>query len=297
MPHTIAVFTKNRTNPAYAAARLGADRVAAAHGARTIHYVPEKPDDIKEQIALIDAALEQKPDAILLVPVHPTAINGAIRKIVASGVPLIGYLNPYSEPGPITFVGSDDYALGVRIATYLYDHLEGRGDVVLVEGPRESVTSLARLQGFRDAQENYPQISLVTTICGNYQPDVALEAASALLQSGLHFDAILAANDVMALAAIEALDAAGRRSIVVGVNAVPDAIASIRQGKLLATIDFDAMQIAAVATEAAVRHLRGEKVPDEIILPVSVVDRTNYREWDKPFAERALVRWEDAVAR
>jgi len=212
-------------------------------------------------------------------------------------VPLIGYLNPYSEPGPLSFVGSDDYALGLRIATYLYDHLGGRGDVVLVEGPRESVTSLARLQGFRDAQENYPQIRLVTTICGNYQPDVALEAASALLESGLHFDAILAANDVMALAAIEALDAAGRRSTVVGVNAVPDAIASIRQGKLLATIDFDAMQIAAVATEAAVRHLRGEKVPEEIILPVSVVDRTNYREWDKPFAERALVRWEDAVAR
>src|SRR5215213_8880576 len=99
MPQTIAVFTKNLTNPAYAAARLGADRVAAAHGARTVHYVPQKPDDIAEQIALIDAALDTKPDAILLVPVHPTAINGAIRKIVASGIPLVGYLNPYTEPG------------------------------------------------------------------------------------------------------------------------------------------------------------------------------------------------------
>ena len=39
-PLTLAVFTKNRVNPAYAAARLAADRVAAEAGARTMHYVP-----------------------------------------------------------------------------------------------------------------------------------------------------------------------------------------------------------------------------------------------------------------
>src|SRR4051812_37698747 len=89
---TIAVFTKNRTNPAYAAARLGADRAARAFGAHTIHYVPQKPDDTAEQIALIDQALAEQPDAIVLVPVHATAINSSIRKIVDSGVPLIGFL-------------------------------------------------------------------------------------------------------------------------------------------------------------------------------------------------------------
>ena len=51
-PH-IAVFTKNRTNPAYEAARLGADRTANRLGASTIHYVPETPDSVPEQIALI----------------------------------------------------------------------------------------------------------------------------------------------------------------------------------------------------------------------------------------------------
>ena len=53
MTPTIAVFTKNRTNPAYEAARLGADRTAARLGGRTMHYVPEKPDDVEEQIGLI----------------------------------------------------------------------------------------------------------------------------------------------------------------------------------------------------------------------------------------------------
>jgi ribose transport system substrate-binding protein len=293
----LAVFTKNRTNPAYAAARLGADRTAQAFGVATRHYVPSKPDDIAEQTALIDEALAQRPDAFVVVPVHPTAVNAALRKIVASGIPLIGYLNRYTEPGPVSFVASDDYALGVRIATYLYQHLKGHGNVLVVEGPKESVTSLDRLRGFRDAQKPFPGIRFVATICGDYQRDVTIAATNAFLRSGVAFDAVLAANDVMALAVIDALDAAGRSSVVVGVNAVPDAIQSIKQGKLLATIDFDALKIAGVATEAAIRHLRGEAVPREIVLPVQIVDRSNYAEWDQPFEERPLVRWEDAVNR
>ena len=56
-PTTIAVFTKNRVNPAYAAARLAADRVAAETGARTVHYVPQTPDHVGQQKALVGQAL------------------------------------------------------------------------------------------------------------------------------------------------------------------------------------------------------------------------------------------------
>jgi ABC-type sugar transport system substrate-binding protein len=58
---TIAVFTKNWVNPAYAAARLAADRVAAEAGARTVHYAPATPDDVGQQKALITEALASRP--------------------------------------------------------------------------------------------------------------------------------------------------------------------------------------------------------------------------------------------
>jgi len=82
---------------------------------------------------------------------------------------------------------------------------------------------------------------------------------------------------------------------VIGVNALPEAIAAIKAGKLLATVDFDAMKITCIATEAAIRHVRGEPVPPEIILPAQVVDRTNFLPWDKPLEERECPRWEDVV--
>jgi ribose transport system substrate-binding protein len=293
---TIAVFTKNRTNPAYAAARLGADRSAQRLGARTVHYVPREDDDAAEQIALIDAALATRPDAFVLVPVHPTAINAAIRKISAAGVPIVGFINRFTEPLTVSFVSSDDYPLAFRVATYLCGHLKGRGEIVLFEGPQESVTSLERVRGFRDAVAKFPDVRIVASVCGDYLHEPTLRTGKKLLESGLRFDAILAANDVMALGMLELLEAAGRTSVVVGINAVPDAIAAIKSGKLLATVDFDAMKMGYVATEAAIRHLRSERVPPEIMLPVQVVDSRNCALWDKPFAERACPRWGDVVA-
>src|SRR5829696_4633820 len=110
----LAIFTKNRSNPAYAAARLGAERTAKRLGASVVQYVPEKPDDVDEQIALIDSAIAERPDAVVLVPVHPTRINGAIRRIVEARIPLVGFLNAYTEPGPVVYVGADDVAIGVK---------------------------------------------------------------------------------------------------------------------------------------------------------------------------------------
>ncbi|MEX2036016.1 MAG: substrate-binding domain-containing protein, partial [Xanthobacteraceae bacterium] len=112
----IAIFTKNRTNPAYDAARLGADRVAARLGATTTHYVPDEPDSVPEQIALIAGAIAERPDAAVFVPVHETAVNDAILGFDAAGIPLFNIIARTTAGRRVTFVGSDDRALARDIA-------------------------------------------------------------------------------------------------------------------------------------------------------------------------------------
>ena len=99
----------------------------------------------------------------------------------------------------------------------------------------------------------------------------------------------------MSLGAIAALETAGMKLPVIGVNALPEAITAIKEGRLLATVDFDAMKIAGVAAEAAIRHLRGQPVPPEIILPVQIVDRSNCGAWDRALEERECLSWESIV--
>jgi ribose transport system substrate-binding protein len=292
---TLAVFTKNRTNPAYDAARIGAERTAARMGARALHFVPERPDDIEEQIALVDRALEAHPDAVVFVPVHLTAVDGAVRKLNAAGIPIVNILNRMPVGDVVSFVGSDDYGLGRAIAAYLFQHLGGKGEVAMMEGVPAAVTSHDRVRGFRDAAAQWPDIRLTATPPGDFQETTARHVMARFLGRGPRVDGVLAANDAMALGVLSALEAAGRSAAVTGVNAVPDAITAVKTGRLLATVDFDAMKISSIATEAALRHLRGEAVPREIILPTQIVDRANCGAWDVPLEKRQTPRWSEFV--
>jgi ribose transport system substrate-binding protein len=292
---TIAVFTKNRTNPAYAAARLGAERTAARLGARVKHYVPQLPDNVAQQIGLVDQAIADRPDAIVFVPVHDTAMDESVRKINAAGIPLFNIINRMARGGSVAFVGSDDYRLGLDVARRLLRHVGGTGEVVIISGVPAAVTGQDRLRGFHDAVREFPGVRVAGERAGDFQRDTGRRAMEQLLEACPRIDGVLSANDAMSLGAIEALEAAGKRIPVIGVNAVPEAIAALKSGHLLATVDFDALKIACVATEAAIRHLRGLPVPREIELPVQIVDATNYQPWDKPLEERECPRWEDVV--
>lgn len=292
----IAVFTKNRTNPAYAAARLGADRAAERLGAQTLHFVPVRGDDPDEQSELIDQALAMRVDAFVLAPVHPTRVNAAIARINAAGIPLFAFVNPIPAGGCVSAVGADDYALGLAIAHYLFARLPC-GRVLVVSGPVESVSSIARVRAFHDAAGTHPAIAMMGTCAGDYVREKARDVVAQWLAANDGFDACLAANDVMALGVIDALRAAGRKAAVAGVNAIPEAIAAIKQGDMLATVDFSAMHMAALATECAVRHLRGERVPAELQLPAQIVERSNCRAWDLPFEQRSIPTLEETLKR
>ena len=295
-PKKIAVFTKNLLNPAYAAARLGADRIAAQFGAVAVHYVPRKPDDIDEQCALIRRAIDEGADAIALSAVHPTRINAAVAEINAAGLPLSGFISRTTEGAWDCFAGSDDVELGATLAQYLFTHMGGKGDVVVIEASADSSTSVDRARGFRATAEKFPGIRIVGRCYGTYQYEPARAAMATLLETTPHVDAVLAANDVMALGAIDALRAVNRSAVVVGINAIPEAITAVKSGALLATANFNAMNLAALAVEALLRRLRGEAVPPQIMLPTTIVDAGNANDFDLPFEQRPCLDWAAATA-
>ena len=295
-PFNLAMFTKNRENPAYAAARMGADRVAARLNARVTHYVPVVPDSVSEQQAFVEQAITTQPDAVLFVATDAEAAVPSIQKLNAARIPVFSFVNRLVGGEWVCHAGSDDVELAANIAKYLFLNINLKGHVLVLEGTPGSMSGRDRLTGFAQAFAAHPNITRVANVAGEFLQSAARREMSRVLASGMAFDAILAANDAMALGSIDALEAAGKPLPPnVGVNAVPDAIAAIKAGKLLATASFDAMKMACLATEAAVRHLRGESVPREITLPVEIVDRANCAAWDLPFEARGLPVWDAVV--
>jgi ribose transport system substrate-binding protein len=290
----IAVFTKNTTNPAYENFRLGADKAAAAMGARTRHYVPNKPDNVDEQKALVEQALLDKPDLVLFVPVDDVAMVETLNRITEAGIPVVTAVSQISGK-VVSFVGSDDVEVGYKEARTLLATLGGNGKVVVIEGIPSSPTSRDRSRGFQRALAEFPGIELLETGVGNYARTDARSVMAAMLNNHPQIDGVIAANDAMALGALDVMRDAGRTAIVVGANGILEAVKQIDAGALLASIDFNTFKMACVAIEAALRSRAGESVPPKITLPADLIDRSNYETWLVPTSERACPKWDEIV--
>ncbi len=290
----IAVFTKNFTNPAYEAARVAADRVAREFGAKTIHYVPEKPDNVEQQKLLVEKALKDRPDIVLFTPVDDVAMIGDLAKFAAAKIPVVLFIN--QMPGQfVTFVGSDDVEVGYLGAKALFQALGGKGPVVAIEGNPAAPTSRDRVKGMKRALAEYPGIQLLDSGIGMYQRPESKKLVAGMLLKHPRIDGIWTANDVMAYGALDALGEASRTAKVVGANGLDDAIKLIADGVMLASVDFSSFKLACVATEAAIRYLRGETVPKAIQVPVLLIDQSNYQAFKTPIAQRSCPAWAELV--
>jgi ribose transport system substrate-binding protein len=171
----------------------------------------------------------------------------------------------------------------------------GKGNVVILEGVKGSLTNIDRVRGFTDALKETPDVKLLAQQPANYQRLQALQVMENLMQSHPQIDGVLAANDPMAVGAIEALDGANRKALVVGINGSKEAVDLIKSGRLLASGDFNGFIQGCLGTEIAVRHLRKEATPKEIILKPVVIQKSNYQPYEIPVEQRQCPALADMV--
>ena len=291
---TIAVFTKNSTNPAYEAFRIAANQIARSTGARVLHFVPKQPDNIDEQKAMVEQVLKDRPDAVIFIPVDDVAMVDSVKKLNEAKIPVVLVSNPL--PGSfVTYVGADDFEIGYREARYLFEHLGAKGKIVVIEGTPAAPTNRERVRGYQRAFAEFPGIEVLGSGIGNYQQPDAKRVMEKFLGEHPQIDAVLSANDGMALGVLEALKEAKRTSIVIGINGILPAVKQIETGAILASVDFNMFKIGCVATRAAVRHLKREPLPEKVILPAEIIDKTNYKAWLVPVEQRSCPEWTDVV--
>jgi ribose transport system substrate-binding protein len=293
---TIAVFTKNLTNPYFQAVRVGTETAAKTLGVKVIQYVPTKPDSIPEQLSQVEDVIVKKPDAIVFIPVDYKALVPAVEKINAAGIPVTNITDRSAGGNFVAFVGADDYSIGLAIARRLLKAIGGKGNVIILEGVKGSLTSTNRVRGFNDALKENPDVKLLASQPANFQRLNALQVMENLIQSFPSIDGVLAANDPMAVGALEALEGANRKALVVGINGSREAVELIQSGKLLASGDFNGFIQGCIGTQIAVRGLRKQPTPKEVMLKPIIIDKTNFTPYEMPVEQRACPTLEQIIS-
>ncbi len=218
-----------------------------------------------------------------------------VAEINKANIPVVNITDRSASGKFLAFVGADDYRLGLETARFMFKTMGGKGDVVILEGVKGSSTNVERVRGFNDALKEFPNVKLLTSQPANYQRLQALQVMENLIQSYPQIDGVLAANDAMATGVMEALEGAERQALVTGVAASQEAVDAIKAGKMLASGDFNGFVQGCIGTTIALRALRNEPIVHEVVLPPTVVEKSNYQPYDVPIEKRTCPTWDEIV--
>ena len=225
------------------------------------HYVPEQPDNVPEQIALIARAIAARPDAAVFMPVHETAVNDAILAFDARAHSAVQHRDTHDRRRAAVLCRLGRSRAWRRTSRAICSRSSADA-----EKSSSSRARRHRRRAMRDARDfttrsrSIPEVSVRLSLCGEYQRDVACKVLlAAPTRCGTSMRSYVPTTPWRSACWMRWGRAGrSRRPLVVGVNAIPEAIAAIAAGRMLATVNFDAMTMSSIATEAAVRHLRGE---------------------------------------
>ncbi len=297
---TLAVFTKSAGNPIARATRAGADQVARAAGFQVFHYIPTSAENARQQAALVEEAISAKRDAFVFTPVDIKALVPAVQKVNAAGIPLVNVGDRLAGGVSVAFIGTDDYSIALDTARTLLKAMQSKGNLVVLEGPPTIPTAVARLRGFKDALKDAPNVKVVLSKNALYARPSAAGLLKAMLRASpdMQINGVLAANDAMALGAIEAFKGANKKlPPIVGINASKEAVELIKSGEMLASGDYNGLIDGCLGAEIAIRALRKQESPKEILAKTSVVDKSNYQKYEVPVERRPCPTLESMVAK
>jgi simple sugar transport system substrate-binding protein len=225
------------------------------------------------QVAALKRFVAQGVDAIVLAPKTETGWDGVLAEVKAAGIPvvLVDRGVDVADPGLYaTLIASDFVAEGRMAAAWLAEATGGKARVVELQGSVGSAPAIDRQRGFAEGIAQHPGIEILLSQSGEFSRAKGKEVMEAFLQArGAEIDAVYAHNDDMALGAIQALEAAGRRPgqdvKVVSIDGVKAAFEAMVAGKLNATVECNPL-LGPLAFDAVERLARGESVEKRVVV-------------------------------
>jgi ribose transport system substrate-binding protein len=235
--------------------------------------------DIGRQISQIEDFITQKVDAIIVTPVDSRGIGKAIKAANAAKIPVFTADIAALEGDVVCHIASDNVAGGKLAGEYLAKLLNGKGQIAIIDQP--IVTSvLDRVQGFREAIAQYPDIEIVKDVNGDGVRDRAMQATADVLQAHPRLNGIFGINDDSALGALDAVEDFNRSDVViVGYDATPEARDAILNDRALkADVVQYPRRIGEQTIAVIAQYFRGEQVPAVLPVAVGIVDKTSLQE-------------------
>ena len=271
----IPLISKGFQHQFWQAVKSGAERAAKDYKVSVSFEGPETEAMVDKQIDMLSAALAKNPKAIGFAALDSKAAIPLLKKAQAAKIPVIAFDSGVDSDIPLTTATTDNKAAAALAADKLAELVGKTGEVAVVAHDQTSRTGVDRRDGFVERMKKYPNVKIVSIQYGGGDHLKSTEVTKSILQAYPNLKGIFGTNEGSAIGVANGVKEMKRKLVVVGYDSGKQQKDAIRDGTIAGAITQNPVGIGYKTVEAAVKALKGEKLPKVIDTGFFWYDKSN----------------------
>lgn len=275
--YKIVVIAKSNNSEFWQTVNSGAEDAAKEEGVNVTFQARPEETDIAGQVSIVEDAINQKVDAIVLAPSDVDALVSVVEKADNAGIPVITIDSKLNSDIPKSHVATNNEVAAAIAAENLAKAIGEKGKVAIVSFVAGASTAVAREQGFLDKIKEYPGIEIINTFYSDADRNKAMTITQDILTSTPDIKGIFGTNEPSAVGVSLAVEQAGVKDkvTVVGFDSAEDVIYAIQNGSMEGTVVQNPYNMGYQGVKQAVKVIKGEDVEKLIDTGVTYVNKDN----------------------
>ncbi len=275
----VALIMKTLTNPFFIEMEKGARKAQQETGIDLQVITATQETSIDQQIQLVENQIEAKVSAIVIAPGDSKRLVPVLKKARDAGIQVVNIDNRLDPDmlaanglKPFPFISVDNEKAAYLSAKYVADKINQTTEVAIFEGIRSADNANQRKRGAERAFKENSMLHIVAMESANWKIDEAYTVAKHVFGNHPNIGAVFCANDMMAIGVIKYLQETDRKQVLVaGFDALQEATDAIHLGQMAVTIDQQAAQQGYQGVMTALKLLRGETVPEQVLVAAKLI--------------------------
>jgi ribose transport system substrate-binding protein len=273
----IAIVSKGFQHQFWQAVKKGAEQEATKEGARISFEGPPTEADVEQQVTMLTNALTKKPDAVGFAALDSKAAEPLLQQAKTSKIPVIAFDSGVDSDVPVTTASTDNKAAAAEAAKHLSEAIGGKGKVALVVHDQTSRSGIDRRDGFVEwMKANAPDIQLLAPQYGGGDQAKSADITKSIISANPDIKGIYGSNEGSAIGVVKGVEESNKKGItIVGFDSGKAQIDAIKSGVMLGAITQNPIGIGQQVVAAAMKAIKGQKLPKVIDTGFYWYDKTN----------------------
>jgi ribose transport system substrate-binding protein len=272
----VALISKGFQHQFWQAVKAGAEKAGQDYHVRVTFEGPETEAMVDKQIDMLSAALARKPSALGFAALDSQAAIPLLKKAQAQHIPVIAFDSGVDSDIPVTTAATNNKAAAAEAADRMAQLIGNEGQVAVVAHDQTSRTGMDRRDGFVERMKTaHPKVKIVTVQYGGGDQLKSTDLTKSILTAYPNLKGVFGTNEGSAIGVINGCREMKRKVVIVGFDSGKKQIDAIREGFEAGAITQNPVGIGYDTVQAAVKALKGEKLPKVIDTGFYWYDKTN----------------------